>query len=186
MPTSASSAAFETFKLRQGRGARFDATSAPATDLLLARRGAAYFARQLNSLADTELQSSALRPGWTRAQIIADVSHQARALAIVLRGIHGPLSQEEAMWQPDIANAATLPSRALRHLYAHSDAHLNVEMRDLTNEDWDEVLSFGTAKDIPARDLPILRAKSVWTSAHMLGAGGLLRDLPDAFRDLVE
>lgn len=185
MPTNAGSQALAAFKLRQCKGARFDAASAPAAELLLARRGAAYFARQLNSIVDTDLQSPALRQGWTRAQIVADVSCQARGLAIALRALHGPLSQEETMWEPDIANAATLPPRALRYLYAHSDTHLNVELRDLTNENWDNVISFGTSKDIAVRDLPILRAKSIWTSAYLLGAHGLLRELPVAFRDLV-
>jgi maleylpyruvate isomerase len=31
----------------------------------------------------------------------------------------------------------TLPARALRFLYTHSDIHLNVEFRDLSSSQWD-------------------------------------------------
>src|SRR5277367_5455137 len=51
---------------RQGAGARYDAPTAPAADLLLARRGTAYFARQLNALSDIELDGPSALAKQTR------------------------------------------------------------------------------------------------------------------------
>jgi len=44
----------------QGRGACYDAPVAPTHDLLLARRGIACFARELNELSGAELDGSSL------------------------------------------------------------------------------------------------------------------------------
>ena len=57
------SAEVTALRQRQGAGARYDAPNAPHDDLLLARRGAAYFARQLNRLDDTALDAPSLVQG---------------------------------------------------------------------------------------------------------------------------
>lgn len=168
----ATNAERDALRQRQGAGARYDADNAPASDLLHARRGAANFARHLNSLTDAMLAglSSGAQAGWTRAHVVADISYQARSLAIALSGLSKPLSPDEATWSADVALAATLPPRALRHLYAHTDVHLNVEFRDLSDENWDAVISYGAYKNVPVRSLPDLRAKSIWRAAYDLGA----------------
>lgn len=74
--------------------------------------------------------------------------------------------------------AVTLPARALRHLHAHSDVHLNVELRDQNNSDWvKSILLLGEAS-VPIRDLPFLRAQAVWFDALNLGNGSKETDLP--------
>lgn len=163
---------------RQGGGARYDASNAPAEDLLLARRGTAYFARKLNDLPDSKLGMDSLVSGWTRRHVIADISYHARTLAIALKGIRETLTAEEANWEPDVALAATLPARALRHLYAHSVVHLNVEFRDLKESDWDQSISLPTGLSVPIRNLPFLRGQTVWRGAMSLGNGGSELDLP--------
>ncbi len=68
-------------RLRQGRGARYDAPVAPTHDLLLARRGTAYFARKLNELSDAQLDGSSLCRGRARRHVVAHVAYHARSLA---------------------------------------------------------------------------------------------------------
>jgi maleylpyruvate isomerase len=68
-------------RLRQGVGARYDAASAPAEDLLLARRGTAYFARRLAALDDGALDGSAARGGVSRRWVIAQLGYHARDMA---------------------------------------------------------------------------------------------------------
>ncbi|WGW04760.1 DinB family protein [Tropicibacter oceani] len=162
-------------KARQGTGARYDAPNAPAEDLLLARRGTAYFARKLNELTDRDLDHG------NRRQIIAKVSYDARALAGLMAalrgGWHAADPRREALPR-EIAFGAALPAHALRHLFHHTEVHLNVEWRDLSAADWDRPLPGGGI----ARELPLQRAKALWLAAIDLGNGGRERDMPVRLR----
>ncbi|MGB0411134.1 MAG: maleylpyruvate isomerase N-terminal domain-containing protein, partial [Pikeienuella sp.] len=79
--TAEETAAREALRARQGKGARYDAPNAPHDDLLLARRGAAYFARKLAELNDADLNAPSLRAGWSRRHLIAHTGYHARAFA---------------------------------------------------------------------------------------------------------
>ena len=122
-------------RARLGAGARYDAPSAPAEDLVLARRGTAYFARKLNELTDRELDAPSLVPGWTRRHLVAHVGYHARALTRLAdwgrTGIETPMHASAAERDAEIDLGVTLPAQALRHLFTHSAVHLNVVWRDL-------------------------------------------------------
>jgi maleylpyruvate isomerase len=79
---------------------------------------------------------------------------------------------------PSLELAATLPARALRHLFAHSEMHLNVCWRDLTKVQWDLELILPDGTNTTPRALPLIRAKNIWQNAMDLGNGGRLADLP--------
>tara|TARA_B110000003_G_C16632202_1_gene527121 strand:- start:900 stop:1460 length:561 start_codon:yes stop_codon:yes gene_type:complete len=166
-------------RARQGAGARYDAPEAPHEALLLARRGAAFFARKLNELTDIELDGPSAREGFNRRHIVSEVSLHARAMAIAIKNLHSDLSEDEAAWQPNMAMTVTLPARALRFLYAHSQIHLNVELRDLLSSQWDATVDLNGLT--PVRDLPIQRARVLWLGALDLNAGALVSSLPKLF-----
>lgn len=179
-------AAQEELRRRQGKGARYDAPSAPADDLLLARRGTAYFARLLTGLPDDDLAAPSARPGHSRAHIVAEIGydarHQALALEAMARGDkYVPVADGEDML-PEIELAATLPARALRFLFRHSEVHLNVCWRDLTGDQWDRPVTLVDGTVCTARDLPGIRAWRLWHSAIDLNAGGQVSDLPEPLR----
>ncbi len=62
-----------------------------------------------------------------------------------------------AGFEADVPYAATLPIPALRHLFTHSALHLNVELRDLDDEQWASVA-----------DIPKQRAEAIWKAGSML------------------
>lgn len=175
--------ALAALKARQGDGARWDADNAPAADLLLARRGTAYFARLLNDLPDAGLFGPSARAGAIRARIVAEVGLEARRLAALAEAARtgAPVEGGEPVTEARLALAETLPPRALRSLWAHSSVHLNVEWRDLTEAGWDVGLALPEG-DVPARDLPRLRARSIWAASLALGAGGRAADIPAELR----
>ncbi|MFW2543079.1 maleylpyruvate isomerase N-terminal domain-containing protein [Primorskyibacter sp. 2E107] len=175
-------AAREAFRARQGGGARYDAETAPHGDLLLARRGTAYFARKLNALSDAALAAPALRDGWTRRHLIADISHQAREMALALQALRGPLVGEEAAWRPDLASAVSLPDRALRHLFHHSAKHLDVEWRDLPVSGGDRTVVLRSGESVSARAGARIRARAIWWAAVDLNNGGRVSDIPEPLR----
>lgn len=179
-------AAREALKARQGKGARYDASNAPAADLLLARRGTAYFARKLMELSDEALFEPSALAGQSRARVVARLGyaarHQALALEALTRGedyIPASSGEEEL---PALDLAVTLPARALRFLFSHSEVHLNVCWRDLKESEWDKSVRLPGGVTCPARDLPILRARDLWYSALDLGNGAREADLPVPLR----
>lgn len=175
--------ALAALKARQGAGARWDAENAPAADLLLARRGTAYFARLFNDLPDAGLAQPSARTGATRARIVAELGLEARRLAALAEAARtgAPVEGAEPVTEARLALAETLPPRAMRSLFAHSTVHLNVEWRDLEDAHWDVGLALPEG-DVLARDLPLLRARSIWAASLALGAGGRAADVPAELR----
>lgn len=169
-------------RARLGAGARYDSPEAPAEDLVLARRGTAYFARKLNELADRDLDAPSLVPGWTRRHLVAHVGYHARALTRLAdwarTGIETPMHASAEERDAEIELGATLPAQAMRHLFTHSAVHLNVVWRDLEDAHWDTVVSLLDGSAIRVRDLPMLRAREIWQCALDLGNGGAARDFP--------
>lgn len=177
-------AARAALRARQGGGARYDASSAPATELRWARLGTAYFARKLNELNDVALWEASSRPGWTRRRVIAAVGLEGRAMAQAITLATGGPGEEFADVGADALDLAeTLPPAALRHLVTHAAIHLDVTWRDLTDAQWDAPLEgvvYATA-----RETVVARARSLWTGAVDLRAGGRFADAPpDLVADL--
>lgn len=172
---------------RLGAGARFDSPAAPARDLQWARRGTAYFARSLNELADGELDAPSRLPGWSRRHVVAHVGYQARGLARLVEAARNGAA-EETLPEPgtgfeDIQFAATLPAHALRHLFKHSEVHLNVEWRDLTEAGWSASVRSLSGETVAIATTPWLRAREIWMRALELDNGGSPADFP---RDLLQ
>ena len=130
MSQAAQDRARAELRARQGAGARYDAETAPAEALLWARRGTAYFARKLNELDDDALYQPSAVPGWTRAMLVAKVSYAARHMCELLSAVHkgeAIPSVDLAAKAEEIERGSTLPPRALRSLFKHTEVHLNVE-----------------------------------------------------------
>lgn len=167
---------------RQGAGARYDAPQAPAQDLLLARRGTAYFARQLNWLADADLGAPSTVAGQTRRHVVAEVAFQARRIARLVEAARKGLDRE-TLSEPDaqiedMELAVSLPAHALRHLFKHSEVHLNVEWRDLSDSGWSRRVRSLDGEDVGVSATPLMRARTIWAAALRLGGRGRLDDLP--------
>ena len=170
---------------RQGRGARYDAASAPAGDLALARLGTAYFGRKLNELSDSQLDIPSARPGWSRRRVIAAIGLEAREIAQSIAEAAGLASDErEPTGTEALDLAETLPARALRHLLSHADIHLNVVWRDLGDEQWRRVAMIA-GQQVAIETTPLLRAISLWAAAIELGNGARVADVPLSLRDRV-
>jgi maleylpyruvate isomerase len=170
---------------RQGTGARYDAAAAPAAELALARLGTAYFARKLNELSDRALDGPSGRSGWSRRRVIAAIGLQAREIAQAIADAAGLVSDEREPTDAEALDLAeTLPPRALRHLVAHADIHLNVVWRDLGDAAWHLPLQVGEVEMVVDRT-PALRAVSLWTAAMDLGNGARMADVPPSLMGVV-
>lgn len=168
---------------RQGPGARYDSAAAPHRDLLLVRRGTAYFARKLGELDDEALALPSRVPGWSRRHVVAHVGYHARSLARLVEAARDGLDRERLV-EPesqieDVEFGATLPPHALRHLFRHAEVHLNVEWRDLDTPGWSaRVTPLAGGAAVAIRATPLLRAREIWRRALDLGCGGSAADIP--------
>ncbi|MDT0444374.1 maleylpyruvate isomerase family mycothiol-dependent enzyme [Streptomyces johnsoniae] len=174
-------------RARQGAGARYDADGAPHTELAWARAGTAFFARALAELSDADLSASSLLPGWDRRALIAHVGYNARALTRLCTwgrtGTECPMYASPRQRAAEIARGATLPARALRSLFAHSEVHLNVEWRDLPGPAWDASVVTAQGRTVPLRETAWMRTREVWVHAVDLGGGAGFRDIPPGLLD---
>jgi len=78
----------------------------------------------------------------------------------------------------DVALASTLPPHALRHLFKHSEVHLNVEWRDLPDAGWGASVGTLDGGLVRIADIPLMRAREVWQRAADLDSKGRLADCP--------
>lgn len=183
-------AAREALRQRQGPGVRYDAAMAPHRELAWARLGTAYFARLLNDLSDHDLDVPVEREGWSRRHVVAFISYQARkmadALAWARTGGRGPLPFAWTVAAHEIDLGVTLPAEALRHLFRHAEVHLNVEWRDLTDEQWEASVRDGDGAGLALRATPVIRARALWCSAMDLNSGGRFADIPTDFHKMLE
>lgn len=174
---------------RQGSGARHDAALAPAQTLDWARRGTAYFARLLNDLSDRALDEASAVDGFSRRRLVAYVGYHARLLSEFVAwgraGEPGPFPRIFDVAAEDLEFGITQPSRALRYLFDHSAVHLNVEWRDLSNDDWDRAVTDASGQVIPLRATPLMRARTLWLLAVDLKSGGRFADMPADFLDFL-
>ena len=169
--------------------ARTDRTTDPAlrAQLLLARRGQAFFSRALNELRGDELDAPSLVPGWTRRHVAAHVGLNARALTHLTEwaatGVETPMYASPEQRDEEIAFAATLPARALRNLSAHAAVHLDVEWRDLEPAAWDAPVRTALGRVVPARETVWMRTREVWVHAVDLDHGASFRHFPPELVD---
>lgn len=172
--------------------ARTDNVSDPAlaAELLLARRGQAYFARKLNELPDDGFAEPSLVPGWSRAHVVAHVGYHARALAQLVEEVRCERSDGVPAFRPpraeDIEFGATLPVEALRNLTAHAGVHLNVEWRDLPEEAWSRPVRLSPDQVVPVAATVWMRGRDVWTRAIDLRNGGTPEHFPRGLVDRLQ
>lgn len=166
-------------RARQGAGARYDAEGAPHDALLLARRGTAFFSRQLNFLDDEKLDEETPDGNGLRRRIVAEVSYQARFLARALEDrANAPTIMVADEYVGEVDRAVTLPTRALRALFHHSEVHLNVVWRDLTDDDWTQSMQDFNAGSASLTDLVKGRSDVVWGAAQSIAIHFSASDIP--------
>ena len=83
----------------------------------------------------------------------------------------------------EIAYAATRPGHALRNLFKHSEVHLNVAWRDLTDTNWQAILTTSRGQRIPVSQTPKIRAQAIWSRSIDFNAGGQVSDLSVGLND---
>lgn len=171
--------------------ARHDLVTDPyvRSALLLARRGQAYFARALVNLRDQDFGLPSLLPGWSRGQVAVHVGLNARGISRLVEwartGIETPMYASPDERLREIELGATLPVEAIRNLSLHAAVHLDVEWRDLPEENWTRLVSTPQGRTVPVSETVWMRTREVWLHALDLRSGASVDDFPDELVDLL-
>jgi maleylpyruvate isomerase len=151
--------------------------------LALVRRGTAFFRRQLDELADSELDEPSLLAGWTRRHVIAHVGYNARAIARLVTwaatGEETPMYSSPESRSEEIELGATLSPVALRNLVEHAAIDLDVRWRDLPPESWHVLVRTAQGRTVPAEETVWMRTREVWLHTVDLDSGATFAQVPE-------
>ena len=139
-------------------------------------------AGRLDALSDDELAEPSGLPDWTRAHVVAHLARNADALVNLLTwartGVETPMYPSREVRNAGIEETAQQLPEELRADYAAACARLAVAIETLPPTAWTATVRSGQGKEIPATDVPWMRAKEVWVHGVDLRAGIAFADLP--------
>ena len=139
-------------------------------------------AGRLDALDDDELAEPSGLPGWTRAHVVAHLARNADALVNLLTwartGVETPMYPSREVRDSGIETTAAQLPEELRADYAAACARLAVAIETMPTTAWTATVRSGQGKEVPATDIPWMRAKEVWVHGVDLRAGLTFDDLP--------
>jgi len=157
--------------------------TAPTEQLDWWQRGEEHLGTALGRLTDEEFTGPSLLPGWTRAHVLAHLARSADALVDLLTwartGVETPAHPSDEARDAQIAETAALSPAELRGEVLAATRRLAAAVRELPAQAWAAQVRTRQGHDLPAAELPWLRAREVWVHAVDLDAGIGFADVPD-------
>jgi maleylpyruvate isomerase len=139
-------------------------------------------AGRFDALSDDALAEPSGLPDWSRAHVIAHLARNADALVNLLTwartGVETPMYPSREVRDAGIQTTAEQLPEELRADYAAACARLAVAIETMPPTAWTATVRSGQGLEIPATDVPWMRAKEVWVHGVDLRAGLTFPDLP--------
>lgn len=131
-----------------------------------------------------------LLPDWTRAHLVAHLAANAGALRNLAHwaatGEETPMYSSPEQRNADIEAGATRPPAVLRTWFHEEAAALAADLGRMTDEPWQRTIRTAQGREVPASEIPWLRAREVMVHAVDLGTGVTFADLPADFLTALE
>lgn len=142
-------------------------------------------AGRLDALSDDELAAPSGLPDWSRAHVIAHLARNADALVNLLTwartGVETPMYPSREVRDAGIQTTADQLPEELRADYAAACARLAVAIETMPATAWTATVRNGQGREVPATEVPWMRAKEMWVHGVDLRAGLSFADLPPGF-----
>ena len=139
----------------------------------------------VDGLTDDQYGDASALPGWTRAHLVAHLAANAAALRNLARwaatGRETPMYTSADERNRGIEDGATRPAAALRTWSSEEAAALDRDLRRLSAEQWQTTIRTAQGREVPASEIPWLRAREVMVHAVDLATGTTFADLPIDF-----
>jgi maleylpyruvate isomerase len=169
------------------------ATSPPAvTDSLAwAADGAAHLRGLMSRLGDDAFRAPSLLPGWSRAHVLTHLARNADGMVNLLTwartGVPTPAYASREQRDADIEAGARRTAPDIRDDVVETSDRLAQEVRAMPEEAWSARVRNVQGREIPATDIPWIRARELWVHAVDLNVGAAFTDLPGPMvRELLE
>jgi maleylpyruvate isomerase len=161
-----------------------------ADSLRWVEHGTVLWDSAIAGLADAQFAEPSALPGWSRAHLVAHLAANAAALRNLVRwaatGKETPMYSSPDERAQGIAEGATRPPEALRTWSREEAAALDRDLRRLSDDQWQSTIRTAQGREVPATEIPWLRAREVMVHAVDLATGVTFSDLPEDFLEALE
>ncbi|GAB2650278.1 maleylpyruvate isomerase family mycothiol-dependent enzyme [Kribbella swartbergensis] len=132
-----------------------------------------------------DLEGPSLLPGWTRKHVAAHLALNAEALGNLVEwartGVEKRMYASTDRRNADIEAGARRSSAELLAWFDESARLLTEAMGELTDAQWQARVLTAQGSEVPAGQIPWMRAREVMIHAVDLGTGVTFADLPEDF-----
>ncbi|ULR55340.1 maleylpyruvate isomerase family mycothiol-dependent enzyme [Streptomyces deccanensis] len=138
--------------------------------------------RAIDALPPHAVTEPSALPGWTRGHLLTHLARNADALVNLLTwartGIPTPMYASPDQRATDIEAGAGRPLTEQRADVRESAERFRKAAEALSDDDWSTTVTSGTGRQIPASEVPWLRAREVWIHLVDLRVGVGMDVLP--------
>jgi maleylpyruvate isomerase len=139
-------------------------------------------ARLVDRMTDDELAAPSALPSWSRAHVVAHLARNADALVNLLAwartGVETPMYPSREARNAGIETTATQSPAQLRADFSAACARFADAVGAMPAPAWTATVRNMQSRQIPATEVPWMRAKEVWVHGIDLDAGLGFADLP--------
>ncbi|GHE66623.1 maleylpyruvate isomerase family mycothiol-dependent enzyme [Streptomyces capitiformicae] len=144
--------------------------------------GQARLRRAVDALPPDAVTEPSALPGWTRGHLLTHLARNADALVNLLTwartGIPTPMYASPDQRATDIEAGAGRPLAEQRADVRESAERFRKAAEALSDDDWSATVTSGQGREIPASEVPWLRAREVWIHLVDLRVGVGMDVLP--------
>ena len=157
-------------------------TRSLAHALAWAADGAAHLRGLMTRMGEDAFAAPSALPGWSRAHLLTHIARNADALINLLdwarTGVRTPAYANREQRDADIeAGARRFPAEIRADVVESSDRLARV-VRAMPQAAWSARVQNAQGLEIPAADIPWLRAREMWIHAVDLDVGASFADMP--------
>jgi maleylpyruvate isomerase len=147
--------------------------------------GTASFLGAVAELDASGFDAPSLLPGWNRRQVVSHVAANADALANLVSwartGQPCPMYASPEARAEGIARGLSMEVADLGSWLVESACALESAWDDLDPPQWSAVVVTAQGREVPASEIPWLRAREVWVHLVDLDVGAGFDDVPTGF-----
>lgn len=144
--------------------------------------GAAHLRGLMARMGDDAFAAKSGLPGWSRAHLLTHIARNADGMINLLTwartGVETPAYPSVDARNADIDAGATRTPAAIRDDVVDSSDRLAQAVREMPEKAWTATVRNVQGVEIPAVDIPWIRAREMWIHAVDLDVGASLVDLP--------
>lgn len=157
-------------------------TRSLANTLAWAGDGAAHLRGLMTRMGDDAFPAPSALPGWSRAHVLTHIARNADAMINLLTwartGVPTPAYASTEQRNADIEAGATRTPAEIRDDVVSSSDRLAQVVQKMPRAAWSAQVRNVQGRELPAGDIPWLRAREMWIHAVDLDVGASFADFP--------